>query len=113
MARQTWHYDPEQGKLVEGPAPRRVDGPSGDSWRFSDRLYSDKPFKAHDGTVIDSRKKHRAYMKRDGLTTIDDHKGTWDRAAKERAKLFTPGAGYDSDRRREAVIHAMERHRNG
>ena len=71
MTRKTYHWDPEQNALVEGPGPRRVDG-SGDGWRFSDRIYSGTPFKAPDGTVIDSKAKHREYMKRTGLTTTDD-----------------------------------------
>jgi hypothetical protein len=110
MARSTWHWDPEQGKLVEGPGPRRSDG-SGDGWRFSDRLYSGKPFKGHDGTVIDSKRKHREYMKRNGLTTMDDFKGHWDRKAQERAQFYTPGAGYDRAARRDAVARALEKHR--
>lgn len=109
MTRKTYHYDEKLGKMVEGPGPRRVDG-SGDGWRFSDRLYSGSPFVGTDGTVVDSKKKHREYMKRHNLTTADDYKGTWDRAAQERAKLYT-GAGYDRDARREAVARAMEKHR--
>lgn len=107
--RKTWHYDPAVGKMVEGPGPRRVDG-SGDGWKYSDRLYSGSPFVGVDGTVIDSKKKHRDYMKRHSLTTVDDYKGTWDAAAKERAKLYT-GQGYDREARREAVARALEKHR--
>jgi hypothetical protein len=76
--------------MVEGPGTRRVDG-SGDGWRFSDRLYSGSPFVGTDGTVIDSKKKHREYMKRHNLTTVDDFKGTWDRAAKEREAWYREG----------------------
>jgi hypothetical protein len=107
MTRQTWHYDEKLGKLVEGPADRRVDGPSGDGWRFSDRLYSGSPFKAHDGTIIDSKKKHREYMKRHNLATTDDFKGDWDRAAKKREEVFT--GRHDRDARREAIARAMEK----
>ena len=109
--RRTWHWDPEEGRLVEGPSPGRTE--SGDGWRFSDRIYSGKPFKAHDGTVIDSKRKHREYMKRHDLTTMDDYKGTWERKAKEREALHTPGAGYDREARREAVARALEKHRHG
>lgn len=109
MARMTWHYDPETKQMVEGPGPRRSDGPSGDSWRFSDRLYSDKPFKAHDGTIIDSRKKHRDYMKRHNLATMDDFQGTWERKRKEREAVYT--GQHDKQARREAIERAMERMR--
>ena len=113
MVRKTYHYDPDSGEMVEGPAPRRVDGPSGDGWRYSDRLYSSAPFTAHDGTIIDSKKKHREYMKRYNLTTIDDMNGVWEGAAKEREKFFTAG-DYDTQSRREAVIDAINRRsRNG
>jgi hypothetical protein len=104
--RRTWHFDPEQGKLVEGPGPRRVDG-SGDGWRFSDRLYSGSPFKAHDGTVIDSKRKHREYMKRHNLTTMDDYTQTWDKARERREDVYTGRA--DREQRREAILRAMEK----
>lgn len=44
--------------------------------------------RAPDGTDISSRTKHREYMKRTGLTTIDDFKGVWDSAAKERKAVL-------------------------
>lgn len=109
MTRSTWHYDPAQGKLVEGPAPRRIDGPSGDGWRFSDRIYSANPFVGANGEVIDSKKKHREYMKRHNLTTIDDFKGTWAEAEKRREAVFT--GKHDREARREAVARAMEKAR--
>lgn len=84
--RRTYHYDPVVGGLVPGPSEQR-----GKLRMVSDRLYSDAPFKAHDGTLIHSRKSHREYMKRNNLTTVDDFKGTWDAAAKERADWCTTG----------------------
>lgn len=107
MSRKTYHYDEKLGRMVEGPARRRSEG-SGDGWLFSDRLYSGAPFKGHDGTVIDSRKKHREYMKRHSLATMDDFKGTWDSAAKRRAEVYE--GRNDRDARREAVSRAMEKH---
>jgi hypothetical protein len=108
VTRSTWHWSPEEGKLVEGPGPRRTDG-SGDGWRFSDRIYSGAPFKGVDGTIIDSKRKHREYMKRHNLATVDDFKGTWDRKAKEREAVFT--GRHDKQQRREAVARAMEKAR--
>ena len=108
MSRSTWHWSPEDGKLVEGPGPRRTDG-SGDGWRFSDRLYSGSPFKAHDGTIIDSKKKHREYMKRHSLTTIDDYTGEWEKAKERREAVFT--GKHDKAQRIEAIKYAMEKHR--
>jgi hypothetical protein len=108
VTRSTWHYDDKLGKLVPGPGPRRVDG-SGDGWRFSDRLYSGKPFKAHDGTVIDSKRKHREYMKRHNLTTMDDYSKTWREAEQRREEVFT--GKHDREARRAQVARAMEKAR--
>jgi hypothetical protein len=107
MARKTYHYDEKLGRMVEGPGRPRAAG-SGDSWRFSDRIYSDAPFKAPDGTVIDSRKKHREYMRRAGVTTMDDFKGTWEQARQRREAVFT--GQHDRAERREAVARAFEQH---
>ena len=102
--RKTYHYDPDLKRMVEGPAPRK--GDSGDGYRFSDRLYSDKPFKAHDGTVIDSRKKHRDYMRRHNLSTADDFNGQWEKARQRREDVYT--GRHDKQERREAIIRSME-----
>jgi hypothetical protein len=47
-----------------------------------DRHY--EGMQATDGTDIGSRTKHREYMKRNNLTTIDDFQQTWSKAAEER-----------------------------
>lgn len=107
MTRKTYHYDEKLGRMVEGPGPRRTDG-SGDGWRFSDRIYSGKPFKAHDGTVIASKKQHREYMKRNSLTTMDDYKGEWARAQQRREDVFA--GRNDKAERREAIARAVEKH---
>jgi hypothetical protein len=103
--RRTYHYDPVSKQMVEGPGPRRVDG-SGDGWRFSDRLYSGTPFKAHDGTIIDSKKKHAEYMKRHSLTTAGDFTGEWQRA-KDRREAIHGAKPFDSNQRREEVARAI------
>lgn len=53
--------------------------------QFGDRHYDG--LRATDGTPIDSRSKHREYMRRHGLTTTDDYTDTWKRAEKERNKF--------------------------
>lgn len=108
MTRKTYHYDEKLGRMVEGPGTRRIDGPSGDGYRFSDRMYSDKPFVAPDGTLIDSRKKHREYMKRNNLAIADDFKGTWERAAAERAAFYEGRDQRERSARREHVAQAIE-----
>lgn len=104
--KRTYHYDPTTGRMVEGRGPSRSEG-SGDGWRFSDRLYSGKPFKGHDGTVINSKRKHREYMKRNNLTTTDDYSGEWARA-RERREAIASGKPFDTAARREQVARAIE-----
>jgi hypothetical protein len=104
---RTYHYDEATRGMVEGPAPRKADQGSGDGWRFSDRLYSAAPFKAPDGTVIDSRRKHREYLRRHHLTTADDFTHSWERAAHERAMVFS--GDHDHRERREAIARAVEK----
>jgi len=114
MTRKTWHYDPEVGEMVEGPGPSRVDGHSGDGWRFSDRVYSASPFVAPDGTVIDSKKKHRDYMKRNNLTTTDDFTNTWKQKQAEREAFFTGSDKRESEQRKRDIADAINRRtRNG
>jgi hypothetical protein len=108
MTRKTYVYDPTTGEMVEGHSPSRVDGHSGDGWRFSDRLYSASPFVGVDGTVINSKKSHRAYMKKHGLTTMDDFKGVWSEKRKER-EAFYSGKPYDSASRKRDLIESIRK----
>jgi len=104
--KRTYHYDEQTKTMVEGPAPSRVEA-SGDGWRYSDRLYSDSPFAATDGTIIDSRKKHREYMKRNGLTTVDDFKHSWDDASRQREKFYKEGC--DREERKQEIARAIDK----
>lgn len=49
--------------------------------------------RATDGTPIDSRSKHRAYMQQHGLTTADDYHQTWAKAKEMRDAYRTNGIG--------------------
>src|SRR5260370_1357897 len=80
-----------------------------------ERLYG-KAGRATDGAAIDSRTKHKRYMKERGLTTADDFKESWAAAEKERERVRAFGTdpdkaqGYERkyDRgRREAVGRAF------
>ncbi len=64
------------------------------------------------GRIISGRKALRDHDKEHGVTNMADFKETWEKAAKERAKLFTPGAGYDRKRRIEQIKENYERLRN-
>jgi hypothetical protein len=104
MMKRTYHYDEATKQMVEGPAPRGG-ADSGDGYRFSDRLYSDNPFLGADGTVINSRRKHRDYMRRNNLTTADDFKKSWDDASHQRADFYTKGT--DNEERRAQIARAF------
>ena len=81
-----------------------------DPARALDALTSDAIYdglKAPDGSDISTRSKHRDYMKRNGLTTVDDFTQTWAQAARERADYFE---GKDPSRVRD-VVQAWERNR--
>lgn len=70
----------------------------------SDAIYDG--LKAPDGSDISTRAKHREYMKRNNLTTIDDFTETWKRNEQERASTL---AGEDPHRVRD-VVDAWNRH---
>jgi hypothetical protein len=59
---------------------------------------------ATDGTDVGSRRKHREYMRKHGLTTADDYTNYWKQAEKEREKNFSPE--WDQKARREDVARA-------
>jgi hypothetical protein len=46
-----------------------------------------------DGVPIDTRTKHREYMRANGLTTMDDFKGAWEQAERRRVAYRTEGKG--------------------
>jgi hypothetical protein len=60
---------------------------------------------ATDGTDIGSRRKHREYMKRNGLAMADDFKKEWSSAERERRAIQT--GEVDRKARREAVERAI------
>jgi hypothetical protein len=79
--------------------------------REHNRVVGDRHYdglRATDGTDISTRSKHRAYMKANDLTTMDDFKDRWAGDAKRRAGLR---AGIDSTRR-EAVARAFHDDQN-
>ena len=67
--------------------------------------------RASDGTMIDTRTKHRAYMRRHGITTADDYQEHWQKMRRERDEFYTSGS--DHAQRREAVEKAITKGRNG
>jgi len=67
-----------------------------------------------DGTIITGRAAMRSHFKQHGLTHVSDYNspgGYWDKKRAEREKAYTPGAGYDRDRRIEHLKNAYDKHR--
>ncbi len=62
-----------------------------------------QPFQMPDGTIISGRKAYNDYCREHNVTNVADYKDEWAKKAKEREKLFTPGGGYDKEKRREAL----------
>jgi len=76
---------------------------------ISNALASERHYeglRAQDGTPIDTRAKHRAYMKANNLTTVDDYSSTWRKAAEERAATLS---GNDPQRARD-IADAIAKH---
>ena len=78
------------------PAPSR----EARSYVVGDRHYLGLRAPDRNRTPIDSRVKHREYMKRHDLSTMDDWKETWQKAAQERSKRLE---GYDPSRKADVV----------
>jgi len=60
-------------------------------------------FQAPDGTVISGRVQYARYCRENGVTNPADFKETWAKAKAERERVYTPGAGASSARRREIL----------
>ena len=91
------------GELVEvDRAGRALPVDSGALW--GDRGYAG--LRATDGTPIDSRTKHREYMRMHGLTTADDFTDEWRAAAARREAFYRRAA--DPERPGE-IAHAIVR----
>jgi len=79
----------------------------------SGALWGDRGYdgmRATDGAPIDSRSKHREYMRARGLTTADDYSGEWAEARRIRDEWYTKGR---DPSRREDVARALEKVKHG
>lgn len=64
--------------------------------------------RATDGTDISSRRRHREYMRLNGLTTADDFKSSWERSFQERMNIRQ--GHFDTKQRRETILRALHQH---
>lgn len=103
MSRRRYIQDPITGELIE----RDYYTPPSEghsAYVQGDSIYADLG-RATDGAPIDSRTKHREYMRAKGLTVADDFKGQWQRQAKDRADFFTTGK---DPSRKQDLVRALE-----
>lgn len=63
-----------------------------------------------DGKVVHGRAGLREHNKIHNVTNTADYKEEWAKAAKERERFFTGDSKYDRERRREAIIRAVDKH---
>lgn len=99
MTRRRWIY-PKGGDPVEVDPEYKPEPKNGDAVMWNDRLYQD----ANDPRYL-SRATHREYMKRNGLTTMDDFKGEWAGAEKKRQAAFQGIA----PERKQQIAQAFDR----
>lgn len=113
MTRKRYRYDPDSGEMVEVTAGYQAPSRKG-ALNHLGGLWSDRHYEglaATDGADISSRRKHREYMKRNGLTTADDFKDTWAKAAKERERYYTQGGSVRKSDIRQAMEQLSQRRR--
>ena len=65
--------------------------------------------RATDGTPINTRTKHREYMKRTGLTTADDFSQSWAKAREARERYYQRGGSFDRSSIERAIHQVMNK----
>jgi hypothetical protein len=111
MTRKRYIWDDEVKDLVEitpGYEPSRK---GKDAANHLGSLWGDRHYdglRATDGADISTRKKHRDYMRKMGLTTADDYKSDWAKAQKAREHYMQHGGSI----RRQDVERVIEKLQN-
>ena len=109
MTRRRYVQDPETHELIE-VTPDYVPPPR-DSARNRGALWNDRNYdnmRATDGADISSRKKHREYMRINGLTTADDFSVTWAKSKEKREQYYKHGGSFKRQDV-ERAIYQLER----
>lgn len=109
MTRKSYRYDPESGEMIETTAPQRQRSAAAAGALWNDSQYHG--MRATDGSDISSRKKHREYMKRHGLTTSDDYTATWSKAKEARERYMRSGGSVRKQDVLQAITQLSQRNR--
>ena len=93
MTRRRFIYPRDGGEPFEVGADyvAEPDRQTTDACLWGDRGYENLP--SENGPAINSRSRHREYMRRNGVTTMDDFKDQWKRQEKTRDDYRTTGKG--------------------
>jgi len=106
MSRRRWVYT-DGGRPLSEPIEVSEDyvGEVRDGHRRSEEEIYGK-ITATDGTDLSTRKRHRDYMKANGLALADDYKNTWAKAEQRRQEYARGNTG-QGKQIREAVARAL------
>lgn len=105
--RRKYIYDPETKEMVE-VSPEYQSGSKSDAINNYGALLTERHYhnlRATDGADISSRRKHKEYMRRHGLTTADDFKNEWSRAKEKREHYMQHGGSI----RRQDIFDAIRK----
>jgi hypothetical protein len=106
MTRRRFVWSPDDDRLVEvTPDYEQPHRDARDNFT-SDAIYDG--LQATDGADISTRKKHREYMKKNGLTTVDDFEGVWAKSRKERDDYYTGKRGSVTKDDIARAIHQLQ-----
>lgn len=112
MTRKRYIWDDKLKELVEITPDYRSSAKGKDALNHLGGLWGDRHYdglRATDGADISSRRKHREYMRRTGLTTADDFKDTWARAKQEREHYMQHGGSVRKQDIRAAIDRLTNR----
>lgn len=107
MPRQRWVYrkDETTGEVRAIEVDTGYTGAERRAPVTTEALVYGNAGRATDGTPIDSRTKHRDYMKQHGLAMATDYTETWSKA--EAAREAAREGNFDRQARREAIARAV------
>ena len=109
MSRKRWVYT-EGGQPLSEPLEVDMDwiNTSGPCRISEEEVYGHAV--ATDGTDISTRKRHREYMRANGLAMSSDFTQYWEKAEQKRARMLT--GDFDHAQRTQDLVHAFNQLRD-
>ena len=112
MTRRRYIQDPQTYEMIE--VTQDYVPPERETARNRGALWNDRSYdglRATDGADISSRKKHRDYMRRTGLTTVDDFSASWSKAKESRENYYKNGGSFKRSDIERAIYEVNNRRR--